>query len=134
MSFFNLYAKTVRDAQLGSPALSTDITDGFFGYSLLAGCHSIKGETVYANIAGCLVVDDSVWEVYESKTDDPVFCHRETGRTYNALTDFVVTRGNDTFRIELVGAGKIESNSRTIGLMIRDGINLRAQNITEFAS
>jgi hypothetical protein len=134
MSFFNLYAKTVRDRSLGSPALRTDITDGFVGFSLSGENHSTKYETTYSECVGCLVVDDSIWEVYESKSGDPVLCHRESQRAYNAITDFVVTKRGDIFSIELVREGNIESNKCTIGFAINEERNLRAVNITNFAT
>jgi hypothetical protein len=133
MSLFNLYAKTVRGARLGTPAQSTDITEGFFRFSLLADGHSTKDETVYADVVGCIAVDDSTWEIYEAESGDPVFCHKQTGRTYNAVTDFVVTKRSGAFSVELCRLGKIEGGGQPEGLSIDEGRNPRATNIADFA-
>lgn len=133
MLFFNIYKKTVQGAVLGSPALRTDITDGFFKFSLDKREHSIKTETTYADrVYATLSVNDQIWEIYEGTFGDPVLCHRETQACYNAFTDLLIKGHRDIFSLELIDQGRI--NCDPIGLTIRDGRNLCAKDILEFCN
>lgn len=133
MPFFNIYKKSVQDAVLGSPALRTDITNGFLKYSLDGRTHSTKSETTSANrIYATLFVDGAVWEVYEGRLGDPILCHRETQACHNALTDLVIKQSRGKLAVELIDQGRI--NQRPIGLEIREGHNLRSKDILEFCN
>ena len=132
MSFFNLYAKSVSNGTLGSPALKTDITDGFFKFSLSPATHSAKAETTYADVIGCLVVNDSIWEIYEGGTGDPILLNKLSGNAYNALSDVVITKRRDAFSIDLICDGQVAPNTQLKGLAIREERNAQAVNITDF--
>ena len=117
MGIVKVYSISVRDAQLGSPAQSSDRTDGFVKYSFDGRTHSIKSETTFAECTCQLVLDDSMWEIYEGTTGNPILLDRASGTAYNMISDVVLSKKNDVFSIELV-SGDIQPNHKSVGLKI----------------
>ena len=112
MTRLNLYSLSVSNGTLGSPAQNTDVTNGFFKWSIYGGTRSCKSETTHIDSLATLIIDDSIWEIYEGKTGDPCLENRSSGDRYNLTTDLVINPKDCA--VTIVSSGCI--NEHPLGL------------------